>query len=240
MTMISSRTIFKPASRRGSTGGFTLIELMVSVVILVVILMSFGTILSQSQRVVSAVQRATQVNNAGAAICQLIRHDLMGLCKDGFLTIANSSNGPILRFIATNDYISVDGNAQAVAQIDYGLINTGDANSSALFRQMTLQDPTNSVAIQASQAGTPTFSSLPPTATDQLQKYLGKCRSFEVAYVANTNPGSQWVGNNNPWNTSGGSWAKITDLWPQAIRVRFVLTEYDDEKLFEVVVYTGY
>lgn len=81
--------------------GFTLIELMVSVVIMVLMMMAFGMIITQAQKVVSVTQNNTRDNNTAQAIAQTIRDDLSKITKNGFLCIGKNPSHkmtPVLIF----------------------------------------------------------------------------------------------------------------------------------------------
>ncbi len=87
---------FKVLRRQVLSPGFTLIELIVSVSIMVIMILIFGTIIGQTQKVVSGSQATMRSNNTVRAIAHVIRTDLRKLTKSGFLCIThkydNSTN----------------------------------------------------------------------------------------------------------------------------------------------------
>ena len=92
------------AAVRGARG-VTLIELLVSVLVLVIMILAFSAILSQGQQVVSTSQRIIRANAQAAAVAQVFRRDIASLTADGFLHI-NSSSEPALVFTAVGPYVS--------------------------------------------------------------------------------------------------------------------------------------
>jgi prepilin-type N-terminal cleavage/methylation domain-containing protein len=98
--------------------GFTLMELLVSVAIMVMMMVAFGMILSQSQKVVAGSENLMRSNNTAAAIARTIQEDLRKITKNGFLCIGkfNSDNRPYLLFTTagtrqsrTGTYRTLDG-----------------------------------------------------------------------------------------------------------------------------------
>lgn len=88
-----------------STRGLTLVELLVAVTILVIMILAFGSILSQGQTVVAKSQRMIRKNAQAAAIAQVFRRDVGSITADGFLHVG-SSDTPALVFTATGSYVS--------------------------------------------------------------------------------------------------------------------------------------
>ena len=72
--------------------GLTLMEMMVSLAVLVMIMLAFNAILSQSQRVVVTSQNMTGANAQAMAISQVLRQDLSSITRDGFLAIVGPTN----------------------------------------------------------------------------------------------------------------------------------------------------
>ncbi len=71
--------------------GFTMIELLVAVTILVVMLLMFAMILTQSQKVVSGAERMMRRNAAAMAIKDTFREDIRRATKHGFLCITQGA-----------------------------------------------------------------------------------------------------------------------------------------------------
>jgi len=236
---------------------------MVAGSILLVMILSFSVLLSQTQKLVTTAQRSIQMNTSAAAIAQMIRDDVASLSKDGFLYIKHVSSvagkeKDTLMFTTTGSYQSVlDDSVATAARVDYGL--TG---GNALWRRCTLLDanPTrppggdhepNSLADYAdatvisaaiSRISDPPFI-LPPGPGDveNLRSYLAACTQFKVSY-ANFDA-TKWVSTSNPWLPASpstaltGTWRKgdPTNPWPAVLRITFTLTEYDEPFTYEVI-----
>lgn len=101
--------------------GMTLMELMVSVAILAGMVLAFNLILSSSQQVVSTTQRDIRANSAAMAISHVLRRDLRGISKDGWLYIGTQSiNGesvPVLAFTTAGASESVTGDAHGSGSV---------------------------------------------------------------------------------------------------------------------------
>ena len=76
-----------PGVPRGAAGAFTIIELIVSVSIMVIMMLGFSFIFSQSERAVKSAQRLIRANGEASAVAQVIRSDLACMTKEGFLAI---------------------------------------------------------------------------------------------------------------------------------------------------------
>lgn len=72
--------------------GLTLIELLVTVGILVIMILTFGQIITASQKAVTTSQSAMRTCAAGAAIEKVIRDDLRKITRNGFLCITHDGN----------------------------------------------------------------------------------------------------------------------------------------------------
>jgi len=102
--MTRQHTTVKRFALRG-TRGLTLVELLVAVTILVIMILAFGSILSQGQIVVTKSQRMIRANAQAAAIAQVFRRDVASITVDGFLHVGNSDS-PALVFTAMGSYVS--------------------------------------------------------------------------------------------------------------------------------------
>ena len=69
--------------------GLTLVELLVTLAIIAIMILAFGTILSSTQNVVSTSQGMMRANAAAEAIGRTIRLDVQRVTKDGFLALRN-------------------------------------------------------------------------------------------------------------------------------------------------------
>jgi len=70
--------------------GLTLMELMVSVVILVMMVVAFGQILNKSQQVVSGAQKTMRENAAAKAVLATLKEDLRRATANGMLCISQA------------------------------------------------------------------------------------------------------------------------------------------------------
>ena len=111
--------------------GMTLMELIVAVAVLAIMILGFGQIVGQAQRVVTVSQNNMRSNATAEAIAKVIRDDLNKITKNGFLCITSSSDSssnssPRLFFTTagiTNSRLhQLSGNASVCC---YGLINNG-------------------------------------------------------------------------------------------------------------------
>jgi len=74
--------------------GLTMVELLVSVVVLLVVMLSFGTIMRQIQRVVSTGEKTIRTNSAAAAIVGAMRTDIGRITRNGMLCITQVNEAP--------------------------------------------------------------------------------------------------------------------------------------------------
>lgn len=81
------------------TGGFTLVELMVSAGILALLSITFGAIVAKSTALVTAANAAHRAHTTGFAFSSQLRRDLLTTARCGFLHIDES--GSTLAFTAT-------------------------------------------------------------------------------------------------------------------------------------------
>ena len=82
-------------SRRSA---FTLMELMVSVAILVLIILSVGTMFQSASRSVGVSQAINEMLSNHRAVQQQIASDIKGIDKNGFLVIRSKNGGTNRRF----------------------------------------------------------------------------------------------------------------------------------------------
>ncbi|MDY6913528.1 MAG: prepilin-type N-terminal cleavage/methylation domain-containing protein [Planctomycetota bacterium] len=91
-----------------SRRGLTLMELLVSIAILVIMILGFSRVLSQSQRVTSTATAAMRSNASAAAIVDVIRNDIRMATQNGFLCIATKdlAGTPVPVLIVTKAGVS--------------------------------------------------------------------------------------------------------------------------------------
>ena len=137
----------RPGGARGRRTGMTLPELIVSVAILGIMVMTFGMAITTARKLVWGSQRTMTVNAEATAIARVLRDDLARMTKDGFLAIvaedvqdkdSNDIPADHLVFTAVGTYRSlVDPTILApAARIDYGL-----TAASLLWRRAVLLSP---------------------------------------------------------------------------------------------------
>ena len=151
MTMHQQHT-----SRRTPRGGFTLMELLVSVAVLSLLILAFGQIVSKSQQVVTATQGNMRATRVAMAIGQTIRRDLRRATSNGVMCITQKSSatsGPVLIVTTAGPCQSKTGNASSNAGIScYGLMTatgkagygTSEADNKILARQGWILDDSSS------------------------------------------------------------------------------------------------
>jgi prepilin-type N-terminal cleavage/methylation domain-containing protein len=71
---------------RGAVG-FTLMELLVSLAIMAIIMLAFGGLLNQANRIVTQGEKRMRSDAAAAAISRVIRNDIRQITKNGFLRL---------------------------------------------------------------------------------------------------------------------------------------------------------
>lgn len=117
----------------------TLIELMISVVIMVLMMLAFGMIVSDAQKVVTTSENTMRGNMTADAIARNLKRDISRITKDGFLCIATkeTNNNPVLIFTTNGTTYSRFDNISGENTISiYGHANNDapEANSSLLLR----------------------------------------------------------------------------------------------------------
>jgi prepilin-type N-terminal cleavage/methylation domain-containing protein len=115
--------------------GLTLMELLVAVSIMVILILAFSTVLTESQKVVRVSQAKMYANTAAKAIEQVLRDDLRKLTQNGFLSI---KDGDKLVFTTAGITESVVGDAKGTGGVmTYGkCYNDAEGSSGGvLFRQ---------------------------------------------------------------------------------------------------------
>jgi len=87
----------RDARRAGSRpSAFTLIEMMVTIMVLGMIIASFSTVMVQCNRVVSQAQTIMRGTSKIAAIAQIMRNDVRRITKGGILAVSSSGGSPVL------------------------------------------------------------------------------------------------------------------------------------------------
>lgn len=222
-------------SPRPRRGGFTLIELLVSVGILVIMLLAFGQIVSQSQTLVNGCQQLMRMNAAASVVAQLLQRDLISVSKDGSLTIGTGK----LTFTRVAPHISVlDPTIYAnAALVDYGR-KAYDANG-ILYRQailLTGTGGTTAADAQATNLGPSLTAPAPALPADinapmgvsatQYWSYLtGGCTQMDVSF---------W--NGSAWANSGSFTSANLTNWPTTVKAVFTLKDGETSQKYEFLL----
>lgn len=144
---------------RPHRAGMTLIELMVSVAVMVIMIVGFGMIMNNSQKVVRTTQANIRANAIAEAISRAIRYDLENIQKaGGYLCIRSSSNErstPMLFYTPDGGmpvHSVTDRSGGTSYLLAYGLTNNASDNTTGintaaniLLRQRWVRDTTGPI-----------------------------------------------------------------------------------------------
>jgi type II secretory pathway pseudopilin PulG len=228
----------------------TMIELLVSMGILTLIVLAFGTILSQTRQVADKSSAFMQANASATVIAQALRDDLARLAPQGFLAVYTDSvlepnRNQRLVFTAVRPFTSQvnAGIATNAARIAYGL----DANSRLWRKAVLLSNTTTTTDVENAwlgqydpnchpttpidlNANLPTYCADPIiplniTLTNMVSFWpllAGSCSRFQVSWW-NTGT-SKWVSDANTWDANDFAERSSTaHPPPPAIKVNFRL-----------------
>ena len=207
------------AARQAASGafakGFTLVELMVSVAIIAILMLSFSLVLTSSQQVVSMSQKGMRANDASAALADLIRQDLASLATDGFLAIYAGNpdlNHCRVMFTTTGTYQSmVSANVATSARIDYGVFDATASSSSYDARQVLWRRALLLTGITCNN----TPPSFPPAASDLIGDTLaGYKLSANINLVTFTTSVRNAMNANPALNLPPTRLIQVQALWP--------------------------
>ncbi|MBT3202082.1 MAG: prepilin-type N-terminal cleavage/methylation domain-containing protein [Phycisphaerales bacterium] len=130
---MTSRKTVNPGSAPNTpprrTGGFTLMELMVSISIMSVIMLAFGGLLTQANQVVTDGERRMRSDAAASAISRIIRKDIRQATKNGFLRLGKNVFVIVTAGQTESSFSNVTGDGSVVI---YGW----DENSNVLYRKV--------------------------------------------------------------------------------------------------------
>lgn len=233
---------------------------MVAVSILAILIVIFGGILSQVQRVISLSNEAIRIDRTVAALHKLIRRDVSSINKGGFLKITggNQIAFTVMGSFETRTQPVLTGNA---AIIDYGRL----AGSGVLWRRLcvlTPGEPNEFYPGDYGEDGDPYSMARRDTLKgehyDALLDNAVEAKDDNDDYVYATEAAIKlpprvtehwadyvtgdctefkvfwWNGATSEWSAEGatGSWSAANpDNWPEAVRIRFRL----EDKVFEVI-----
>ena len=243
---------------RSSTKGLTLIELLVSVTILVIMLLAFGTILTQGQKVVSRSQRIIRANAQAAAIAQVFRRDMGGITTDGFLYIG-SDDAPAMVFTAVGSFTSQTSSLTPTPQANAAVICYSGGNDSStgaqgkiLCREAHLL--TKPASAPAWNVTTSDITNLylsdiqmeaPGATPDNIRAKFGGHASIPTLPTNLTDAQNTWsilvngctdveityrVKGDTTWSDAAKTWTSddVND-WPVAVKLSFKLSDKDYE-----------
>ncbi len=244
--------IERPGRRRA---GLTMVEMLVAVAIISILVLGFSTVLSSSQQLVHGGQELIRANALAAAVTQVLREDLAGLNKDGFLAVKKEADGRcklVFTSVGVHRSILDPGVVANAARIEWGLsaddapflyrrsilLVAGDAspgndhiNSSLAYYK---KYPPDAAALEL--YGEPSLT-LPPESLDQILALwpfvTDECAKFEVAYALSAAGGLSWT------DAPSGTWqiwhSGNRDTWPAAIRVKVTLGTGATEREYELI-----
>lgn len=114
----------------------TLIEMLVSITILTVMILTFSSVLVQSQKFISVAQASRRSHQVAASLARIIRRDIRQITQNGFLTITAASDGSplLIATIAGSAHSITDLPTKATAQYSPGsgsLICYGQVDNAA-------------------------------------------------------------------------------------------------------------
>ena len=219
--------------------GFTLIELLVSVAILVIMLMAFGKIISQTQSLVTGCQQIMRMNTLASVTAQLLQRDLVSLSKDAPLTLGTDQ----LTFARVTSNTSVDPAVAPAVTANAAMVYYGRNTGKILYRQAMLFTPGQTTgaadavncnldtAPPAPTIAVPLDTNTPITSATTYWAYLaGGCTKFTTGSW----DGTTW----SPGSFIPNTPTILTNLtnWPNAIRVAFTLQDGEQTQNYELLI----
>jgi len=240
-------------------------ELMVSVAIMAIIAVSFGTLLNKADRVVIEGEKRMRADAAASAIARLIRGDVRRMTKNAFLRISETKLVLVTPGKTTGLVTQKSGDGAIVA---YGHSNEVLFRKVMVLADEKLPTPTgeydwtdismSDLQIMdreelAEKASVPIPNNLdyPPTSLSQIRRQwmvlAGNCSKLEISYRAPD--GNDWI-----TDEEGGTWTRHNQAeWPVAIRFRFTINashiigsaiadnpDSADEVRYEVLCHVGH
>lgn len=252
--------------RRGAAGGgFTILEMMVTVAILSMIIASFSVVILQCNRMVTTAQRIMRANAKIGAISQLLRKDIQRITKGGIMVIRRSGTGAVM-LLTTGEPMTTTRSATDClgSYVVWGQkTNLADPTSNVLWRPeygfttaraLGMDDVigTSLAEVQAysrGQASTGASSAIgkgannlyyPAENLSQIdglwQIVSGGCSELEIKWT----DGSVDSQGRLIWHDSGMWTSDDLGEWPRAIMLRFRLAdprmpEDMDGKIYEII-----
>jgi hypothetical protein len=229
----------------------TVTELIVAVSVLAVMVVGFGSILSQSQKFVVGAQRSMRANGTAAAIEQVIRSDLLRISKDGFLAVGEANGKPAIVVTTAGLSESLTGDARGLgAVVTFGLCENdkaGDSSEMILFRKAMVLDADASGGTDPDQwdsdfadlqaldlegmetkrddileQGAPASLSVPAETIEEINSF------WQVLAPGGVDFQVQWASglSAGDWSDASQMWTRHDlNSWPAAIKVTFVLAD---------------
>ena len=234
---------------------------------MVLLILAFSTVLTESQKVVRVSQAKIYANTAAKAIEQVLRDDLRKLTQNGFLSIDNNR----LVFTTAGITQSVVGTAEGQASVvTYGRCdNSNDGESGAserdiLFRQGWVLDKTTSPRdpdqwetdfseIQAmDETGmtnlcsdilddAPSSLAVPPSTTEEVGNVwpamIANCTDLTIEWFDRKT--GTWKSESDPPDADYRPPWTQHDLsnWPKAVKITFQITNPDLPEDFRTSTY---
>ena len=232
--------------------GMTLTELLVAVGVLAIMVLGFGTILSQTQRVVVGAQESMRANGQAAAIEQIIRNDVLRVSKIGFMSVTDANGSPALVFTAAGVNQSLTGDARGLGSIvAYGLCDNDGAGAAGkiLLRHGRVLDSDVAGGVDADQlamdlaelqiqdaaamdatkssilAGLPSSLSAPASSLSEVGS-LWQVLARDCAVLKIEWTTGDLSGGKLTWSSATQTWTRADQgNWPSAIKINFYLKQ---------------
>lgn len=218
--------------------GFTLVELLVAVSILVIMLMSFGQIISQSQTLVTRCQQIMRLNTTASIIGQLLQRDLLSISKEGYLYLG--LDGITFARVANHQSVldpSINANAAVVKY--YRDASQGTGSVAGIGRQAMLLTGTGGASAGDTQPKTLSNATynFTPVQLPKPGQVIGADASTYWTYLAagcTRFDSYGWVAGATTW-TQGTYSNSSPTAWPLAIRIRFGLKDGSSSQEYELM-----
>ncbi len=218
--MTIGRSIRRRDADKG-TGGFTIIEMMVTVMILGMMIAAFSVVIVQCNRVVLAAQRIMRGNAKIAAITQVLRRDIRRATKGGIMAITQTTAGSPALVVTTAEPITTVQSATDClgSYVVYGLrLNQADNAREAILWRPELGFATEGGLTPADVMGI-RLGAGDSSVLGKIQSYSREEASSEVTGLAATGgdnlymPPTTLVQINNIWQVLTEGCSELTIMW---------------------------
>jgi prepilin-type N-terminal cleavage/methylation domain-containing protein len=99
----------RKTTRPPRTSGFTLTEMLVSVAVLVLIVLAFNMVMSESRKLVSLGQATMRANDTAIAVVDVLRQDMRSVSQNGFMCITRNNDADVLLYTTSGTTYSLTG-----------------------------------------------------------------------------------------------------------------------------------